>query len=936
MKDLRENIWAIGAIVVYIGLCIWLGFLVGSPWAPLLVLAGAFFAYWGAVEGINDNQVRFLLFSILGVGLLGTAVWMAGFAGRWLWTPIWLFVCLAPFVGAVELNKNDYRFAAAVGNILGFAGLIFSIAGPWLLYKWISGSAVEIGPKLDLPGKLEWWMLGLLLGLVCAWLANRQADAWNPGRFSLLALGAVILLGWATYASNVSGRWWWIVPWLVAAALIYAGAKDVGRYREWSGTIGTILAVLSVAVALAAPLWLYNILPISEPKSEVTQPIAALATTAPPPTDTPKPAPTAEPTAVPVESAERSASLDFVRQFAKKSVTSIWGILHLLVLGLLGELWFRRWGSLLFVAGLFAAAWYFGGASPTSQAAWLAWISSSPVYWLQQIMTWSIDRWDTIGPGIILAGLALPILLFPATRLTFRANQTIQQAAGLKNILGSTAALRYMDLKGVSQGRIILATFTNLGLQMGLSISLWLALRALANSEKFPPSSLGFLFNPDLTVPSFKPVLQWQYFAWAGIFWVAFMIAIAIQQRYVKSGLYGGCQNPLVSFFASLISALLVPAGLLLFSSIQFVAQWATIPLSFLGLPEPAKPRQRPVERKPQPQVEYQPEPHWEPEPEPPPVSEPEEPAWATHMQVEAIISEPSEPEQVGEQVCVFQETLNSYCITEQGQVVLLANNGDLVLYEQGQQIQKTHLNLSAPAGLIRAARGELVAIGRNGKIVVIQLSEGKFQIARDGALTTPVRVYATNPFGSLLVCCHPDISKVNGLFLAKMEEKLFSDQIENPTALSFSPDGRYLAIGNEIGTVQVIDIATRQPAWSFDVSSTDLEGPVLHLAGIKQEGQPCWMAVYGNQNVAAWSLDGKYIDEMELSFSPVCLAASPDQERFAIGGEDGQLEVYRADFDLELEGQAHQGRLVQLLFDKSTGQLYTAGKDNILKVVSI
>ena len=44
MKDLRENIWAVGAIVVYIGLCIWLGFLVGSPWAPLLVLAGAFFA----------------------------------------------------------------------------------------------------------------------------------------------------------------------------------------------------------------------------------------------------------------------------------------------------------------------------------------------------------------------------------------------------------------------------------------------------------------------------------------------------------------------------------------------------------------------------------------------------------------------------------------------------------------------------------------------------------------------------------------------------------------------------------------------------------------------------------------------------------------------------------------------------------------------------
>ncbi|MCU0489037.1 MAG: hypothetical protein MUE67_08805 [Anaerolineales bacterium] len=935
MKELRENIWAIGAIVVYVGLCIWLGLLVGSPWAPLLVLAGAFFAYWGSAEGINENQGRFLLFSILGVGLLGTAVWLAGFAGRWLWTPIWLFVCLAPFVGAVELGKNDFRFAAAVGNILGFAGLIFSIAGPWLLYKWISGSAVEIGFKPDLPGKLEWWMLGLLLGLVCAWLANRQADAWNPGRFSLLAFGAVVLLGWATYASNVTGRWWWIVPWLIAAGLIYAGAKDVGRYRDWSGTIGTILAVLSVAVALAAPLWLYNLLPLTSEKTEVAQPAVTLATQTPQPTDTPKPAPTAEPTAPAVESTQRSASLEFARQFAKKSITSIWGFLHLLVLGLLGELWIRRWGSLLFVAGLFAAAWYFGGATPASQSAWLAWISSSPVYWLQQIMAWSIGRWDTIGPGIILTGLALPVLLFPATRLTFRANQTLQQAAGLKNILGSTAALRYMDLKGVSQGRIILATFTNLGLQMGLSISLWLALRALANSGKFPASSLGFLFNPNLTVPSFKPVLQWQYFAWAGIFWVLFMIAIAIQQRYVKSSVYGGCQNPLVSLIASLASALLVPAGLLLFSSIQFVAQWATTPLSFLGASMPAKRVPRPAPQ-PEPRPEPWPEPEPEPEPEPPPISEPKEPAWATQMQVEAIISEPSEPEQLGEEVLEFQETLNSFTVNDQGQIVLLANNGELSLYDNGRQTEKIRLNLSAPAGLIGAARGELVAIGRNGKLVVLQLSDSKFQTLREGALSIPVRNYAVNPFGSLLVCCHPDISKVSGVFLARMEEKLFSDQIENPTALSFSPDGRYLAIGNEIGAVQVIDIATRQPAWSFDVSATDLEGPVLHLAGIKQEGQPCWMVVYGNEIVALWSLDGKYIDEMELSFSPVCLATSPDQERFAVGGEDGQLEVYSADFDLELEGQAHQGKLTQLLFDKSSGQLYTAGKDNILKVISI
>nr|MCU0409489.1 hypothetical protein [Bacteroidales bacterium] len=125
------------------------------------------------------------------------------------------------------------------------------------------------------------------------------------------------------------------------------------------------------------------------------------------------------------------------------------------------------------------------------------------------------------GIGILLVGLGLSVLLFPAARLTFRGTQTIQTAGMMKNLLGSTAAFRYMSLKGVSQGRLALAGILNSALVFGAAISLWSALQSLLKAGTYPDEKLGFLFVPNLAIPSFKPVWEWPYFALAGIVVVA-------------------------------------------------------------------------------------------------------------------------------------------------------------------------------------------------------------------------------------------------------------------------------------------------------------------------------------------------------------------------------------------------------------------------------
>ncbi|MCU0487069.1 MAG: hypothetical protein MUC85_13275, partial [Anaerolineales bacterium] len=372
------------------------------------------------------------------------------------------------------------------------------------------------------------------------------------------------------------------------------------------------------------------------------------------------------------------------------------------------------------------------------------------------------------------------------------------------------------------------------------------------------------------------------------------------------------------------------------------VSQWLVVPLSFLNIKAPSQKPSRQVVYKPTPEPVNQspagrsfvPPPEVVMEPELEPVEEEEEEV-ITPITI-SDTPDDEEEEMIGYEVVSLYEPLVGMAINDQGQCLVLAKNGSLGLYEDGELVTKAKIDLASPVGLACAARGELAAIGRNGKILALKSSETGFEVVREGALSIPVRSYALNPFGTLLACCHPDMSKVNGVFLGKMEEKVFSDQIENPTSLSFSPDGRYLAIGSEAGNVHIFDVATRQQTLVLEIADTDLEGAVRQVAGFKKDAQPCWLVTYEDEQVGLWSAEGELMDQTTLSFASECLAVDVARERFAVGGAEGLVEIYSADLLLEMDGQAHDGKVFQLAFDKSSGQLFSAGSDNIIREIEI
>ena len=258
MNNSQSNFWAGIAVLVFVGICVGLGITTHSAWVPVLTMVGFFVVYRGSAEGMSENIGRFVIFSLAGIILVMVAV-VFGSTGkfptsgwRWLWTPVWLFMCLAPFLASMELKSNNHDSASMLGTILGFLCLAVAIATPLLLPKLQLQDLPGIG-KLNLPELL--WVVWLALGLVSARLAYLHGDAMNPARFSLFALGAVAFLGWATYSSGLPGRWVWAIPWLIAVGMLYYGAKEVKLFRDWAGNLGYLLTLLSVAGAVLAVLW---------------------------------------------------------------------------------------------------------------------------------------------------------------------------------------------------------------------------------------------------------------------------------------------------------------------------------------------------------------------------------------------------------------------------------------------------------------------------------------------------------------------------------------------------------------------------------------------------------------------------------------------------------------------------------------------------------
>src|SRR4030042_4887397 len=96
MSSKREII--IGTIIniLAVATCISLGIAANSVWVGLLCFTGMAALLVAFKKASAPKQVVVVLFvsTLVGLGSPMAAIWLSQLAGRWLWTPLWLYIAL--------------------------------------------------------------------------------------------------------------------------------------------------------------------------------------------------------------------------------------------------------------------------------------------------------------------------------------------------------------------------------------------------------------------------------------------------------------------------------------------------------------------------------------------------------------------------------------------------------------------------------------------------------------------------------------------------------------------------------------------------------------------------------------------------------------------------------------------------------------------------
>jgi len=560
------------------------GIIAGSFWVGLLAFASLVVGFFSIslLVASPPNYIAGFVLWVVEIGLLIWAMSLGDMAGRWWWTPMWLYSVFPPLLGGLNAWSEDSPFLG-VTNLV-FAGLtaIFSIIAPLSVYPVLSSEAASF----DLA--IVWVWLSIAIAFTFLGLAYYNATEWNPGRFILFALMGVIALGAAYWLADFNGGWWWLAPFLLAAGLIGVGASELSGEGGAGSAVGWLMVVLCLGIAIAGPLW---IAPTMQDRVGEASGISAAEPTLAPtlaPTEaptrvsasaTPRPSATSVPaTPIPtkvitgVEDGGEVSGPGFfpaIWSFLVEAVTSLWGIAHLIIFFIIGLLWLRRFGGIIVLVALLLAVGFLGGSNQATLDIFNLIISSSPAGWMYDLGIWSEETSGTMGWGYLLLGVLVALVLIPATRYSYRMSREMTKANVSQANIGDTRMQRFLESRSSEYGSMFMGWIVFYAVSFGLLISTWIALRRIAESGAV--NDLSYLFIPDLTIPSFKWVFAWgvsiwPYFALGGI-----LLAVNIGLGFIHRS-YKGVQiasiyaSPMTALVSAVLLTLFVPAGTLLFS----------------------------------------------------------------------------------------------------------------------------------------------------------------------------------------------------------------------------------------------------------------------------------------------------------------------------------------------------------------------------------
>jgi serine/threonine protein kinase/WD40 repeat protein len=154
-------------------------------------------------------------------------------------------------------------------------------------------------------------------------------------------------------------------------------------------------------------------------------------------------------------------------------------------------------------------------------------------------------------------------------------------------------------------------------------------------------------------------------------------------------------------------------------------------------------------------------------------------------------------------------------------------------------------------------------------------------------------------------------------------------DEPGQATAVTFSPDARWLAIGFLDGRVLLWDMQAAKVIWRGRASGDE----VLDLAFDHSSSR--LVSAHRHWIVEEWRVaTGEHLRTTKTPASPFSLAMDRGGHRYAIGLWSGKIEVWDIDRGERIRELAGHSRVVTALqFDDTTGRLFSASRDGTVRL---